>query len=163
MSERLATACFSNMDTTQTYRQSGIVVMSYIVLAALCVMLPWLYLGRFGLVENFRRLLVFYSFIVLVLCVRYVVAWVGTKYVLQQDGVRIIVHESLLRRITQDVHFTKISSLTVVKEGLGSILFGYGDIEIYTLGSTKPVTMFRVSDPHGLTKLIREKVGLPNA
>ena len=151
------------METTQVYRQSGIVLMSYIVLSGICIVLPWAYLGRFGLVESFQRLLIFYTFLVLILCTRFVIAWFGTRYSFLKDGVRIIVHESLLRRITQDVHYTKISSLTVVKQGIGSILFGYGDIEIYTLGSTKPVTMFRVSDPHRLTAILKEKVGLPNA
>lgn len=139
------------------FRQSKLIIGYYFIVSLLVFLVPYLYLSRFNLVGNFKPGIEIWALVLFFYFFHKLHRWFETIYTISDEGVVISIQEGIVRRLIQDVEYSKIGSIAVVKSGLGAMLFGYGDIEISTIGSNTPIRLKRVSKPVTMMQLIKKK------
>ncbi len=143
---------------TTDIRQSKLFILGPLLSIIILGVGGFIYLKRFEILDDLQKWYILWLILLFGWFLYHLILWVGTKYTVNSEGIIIKLQEGLLKKIHQEVSFEKISSLSIVKHGPLSLFFDYGEIEVFTIGSVKPVILHRVSNPAEIQKLIKTRI-----
>ena len=138
-------------------RQSRAVFFLPFIGVIIIAVLPWYFLRKYGL--NQPTIFTIWWTLLGAWTLRHLIVWLGTTYEIHSNGVTVITRHGIIHKVTQEVPIAKISSVSVLRTGILSLVLGIGDIEIFTIGSSEPVKLKAVNSPLLVQKKISERLG----
>lgn len=130
-----------------TYRQSVVFLVRYIIIASIIVLLPTYFLWSYGLLSAWRNV----SYILLIASgiwlLRHSLIWYRNNYVITNQRLLLFEHDGLFKHTVIETPLERILNVSYKTTGVMSAIWKYGDVEVQVVGLVEPVILKHIADP----------------
>jgi membrane protein YdbS with pleckstrin-like domain len=129
------------------YRQTEAVLFKPVLIIFALIYFPWYFLIKYGLVENYARLLFFWTALVFLYGIRAYFVWLLNAYIVTDKRLINIAHKSLLNKKVVETPLERILNVSFQIKGFWQSLFRFGTVEVQAAGLSDPLALKNVSQP----------------
>lgn len=130
----------------ETYHQSLFVLVKPFLLSALILLVPWYFVSQYQ-ADSLRRILIFWTILVVVYFLRVLMIWRLNTYVVTNKRLIKMSHEGIFQRTVVETPHERILNVSYKTTGFTSVLFRFGDVEVQVVGLVEPIILKNISRP----------------
>jgi hypothetical protein len=136
-----------NEKVLNIYRQSEVVLFRPAIIIMALIYFPWFFFVKYELADRFSRLLIFWTFLVLIYAVHSYMLWLVNIYLVSNRRLVHVSHKNLLNKKVSESPLDKIINVSFSIKGFWQSIFGFGNVEAQVLGLSEPIVFKNVSKP----------------
>ena len=129
------------------YRQTEAVLFKPVLIIFALIYFPWYFLIKYELVSNFERLLLFWTFLVLIYGIHTYLVWLLNAYIVTDKRLINIAHKSIINKRVVETPLERILNVSFQIKGVWQSLFKFGTVEVQAAGLSDPLSLKNVSQP----------------
>lgn len=129
------------------YRSSQWLLAKPIVLGVASVILPTYFLATYGLWSEYKRVVILWAGLVVLILGRIVVIWFLNRYLITNQRFVKISHAGLFKKIVSETPLERILNVSYKTTGINSALGRFGDVEVQVVGLVEPIILKDISHP----------------
>lgn len=129
------------------YRQTEAVLFRPVLVIFALIYFPWYFLIKYELVANYDRLLLFWTFLVLLYGIYTYLVWLLNAYIVTNKRLIDVIHKNLLNKKVVETPLEHILNVSFQTKGFWQSLFGFGAVEVRAAGLAEPLCLKNVSQP----------------
>ncbi len=136
-----------NEDLINLYRQTELVLVKPVLWVFVLIYAPWYFLIKYSLVDQFQRLLLAWSLIVLGYFINKVLLWLLNSYVLTNKRLVKIYYRTVFHKQIIETPLERILNISYETTGVFSSLLNFGNINVQVVGLTEAMVLKNIKDP----------------
>jgi hypothetical protein len=140
-------ALHSGEHLKEIYHQTEIVLSKTVLIVLAALYIPWFLALKYDLFVQYRRLLLFWTLVVLVYAIREYMIWTFNKYIITSERLVVLSHVGLFKRVVIETPLERILNISYKTTGFWSSLFRYGDVEVQVVGLIEPLILRNIKQP----------------
>lgn len=129
------------------YRQTEAVLFKPVLVIFALIYFPWYFLIKYELVSTYDRLLLFWTFLVLIYGVHKYFVWLLNAYIVTNKRLIKIEHKNVFNKKVLETPLERILNVSYQVKGFWPVLFKFGTVEVQAAGLTDPLSLKKVSQP----------------
>ena len=130
------------------YRQTEVVLFKPTLAVFVLIYAPWYFLLQYDLASDYRRLLVFWTLLVLLYALHKFSLWLVNAYILTNQRLVIVYYKNLLDKKVWETPLHQILNVSFSVKGFWQSLFKFGTVEVRVRGlPTEPLILKNVLHP----------------
>ena len=129
------------------YRRSEWVLAKTVLLVFAAIYLPWTFLIKYDLLVQARRILLLWTFLVLLYALNKYLLWLINSYILTNRRLVVVQYRSLVHKIVSETPLEKILNISYETPGVFAIFLNFGNIKIQLAGTPEPLLLKHLSHP----------------
>ena len=139
-----------NEKVINIYRQTEAVLFKPVLIIFVLIYFPWYFLIKYELVGNYDRLLLFWTFLVLVYGIRCYLIWLLNAYIVTDKRLINVAHKGMFNKKVIETPLERILNVSFQIKGFWQSLFSFGTVEVQAAGLSDPLALKNVSQPDKL-------------
>jgi membrane protein YdbS with pleckstrin-like domain len=139
-----------NEKVINIYRQTEAVLFKPVLIIFVLIYFPWYFLIKYELVSNYDRLLLFWTFLVLIYGIHTYMVWLLNAYIVTDKRLINVAHKNLFNKKVVETPLERILNVSFQIKGFWQSLFSFGTVEVQAAGLSDPLTLKNVSQPDKL-------------
>jgi membrane protein YdbS with pleckstrin-like domain len=136
-----------NEKVLNIYRQTEAVLFKPVLIIFVMIYFPWYFLIKYELVGNVDRLLLFWTFLVLLYGIHKYFVWLLNAYIVTDKRLINVAHKSLFNKKVVETPLERILNVSFQIKGFWQSLFRFGTVEVQAAGLAAPLILKNVSQP----------------
>jgi membrane protein YdbS with pleckstrin-like domain len=136
-----------NEKVVTIYRQTEAVLFKPVLIIFVLIYFPWYFLIKYELVSNYDRLLLFWTFLVLIYALRTYLLWLLNAYIVTDRRLIRIIHKNVFNKKVIETPLERILNVSYQIKGFWQAIFKFGTVEVQAAGLTEPLSLKNVSQP----------------
>lgn len=136
------------------YRQSEVVLIKPVLIIFILIYVPWAFLIKYELDFQFRRLLLFWTFVVLAYGINKYLLWLLNCYLITSQRVVVIIYHQIFKKQVIESPIERILNISFQTKGFFSSLLRYGDVEVQIVGLVEPLVFKNVKNPERVKDIL---------
>ena len=136
-----------NEKVINIYRQTEAVLFKPVLIIFSLIYFPWFFLIKYELVSNYDRLLLFWTFLVLLYGLNAYLIWLLNVYIVTDKRLINVSYKNLLNKKVVETPLERILNVSFQIKGFWQSLFRFGTVEVQAAGLVDPLSLKKVSQP----------------
>ncbi len=136
-----------NEKVLNVYRQTEAVLFKPVLLIFVLIYFPWYFLIKYELVSKYDRLLLFWTFLIILYAVHKYLVWLLNAYIVTDKRLINVQHKSVLNKKVVETPLDRILNVSFQIKGFWQSLFKFGTVEVQAAGLSEPLALKNVSQP----------------
>jgi hypothetical protein len=128
-------------------RQTEAVLFKPVLLVFVFIYVPWYFIIKYELLNQFYRLLFAWTILVFLYAVYKYLIWLLNVYLVTNKRLVVVSYQNLVRKKIAECGIDRIANISVSTTGTVSTLFGYGDVEIQIMNTEQTLLLKNTSQP----------------
>ncbi len=145
----------------QIFRQTSVFLSQYIIIALAALIIPWAFLAKYELDAKFRRILLLWAILIIILVFRKCILWLLNCYVITDKRVIRFNYIGIFHRQILEANLDKIINVNLESKGVQAWIFSYGNVNLQLIGINEPLVLRRVKKPQEVKDLIGKLIPRP--
>jgi hypothetical protein len=143
-----------NEELVRTYRQAEWVLLKPALIVMALIYAPWWFLIRIEMDTSLRRLLLFWTFLVLLYGAKHFVLWLLNSYVLTNQRIINASFSGIFHRQVTESPLERILNVSYEVKGVTHSLLDFGNVLVQIVGMVEPIVLKNVSHPEHIKNFI---------
>ncbi len=131
----------------RNYRQTALILSKPIFISFILIYLPWSFLIKYDLHIQFRRILIFWSILVLIYFTNKYLIWLLNSYLVTNQRLIVIIYRHLFQKQVIESPIERILNISFKQKGILPSVLNYGDVEVQIVGLVDPLIFRHVKKP----------------
>lgn len=136
-----------NEKLVRVYRQTETVLFKPVLWLFALIYFPWYFLLKYDLAQNFIRLLLFWTLLVMLYEVNKYLLWRLNVYLVTNNRLIQVAYQSLLNKKVLESPLDRILNVSFSSKGFWQSLFKFGAVEVQVAGLPEPIVLKNLKDP----------------
>lgn len=137
-----------NEKLLKVYRQTELMLIKPVLIIFALIYVPWAFLIKYDLHTQFRRILLFWTILVLLYGLNKYVLWLLNSYVITSQRLVVIIYHNLFQKQVVESPVERILNISFKQKGVSQSLLGYGDVVVQIVGLVDPLIFRHVRNPN---------------
>ena len=136
-----------NEKVLNLYRQSEAVLFKPVLIVLVLIYFPWFFLLKYALAQNYLRLLLFWTILVLLYAINKYLLWLLNVYLVTNKRLVNVGYLNLLNKKVLESPLAKILNVSFSCKGLWQSLFDFGNVEVQVEGLHEAIKLKNIAHP----------------
>ncbi|MBI5530938.1 MAG: PH domain-containing protein [Candidatus Doudnabacteria bacterium] len=136
-----------NEKLVANYRQTEAVLFKPVLLVFILIYGPWYFLLKYELAASYDRLLLFWTFLVLIYAINKYALWLLNVYLITSKRIIIINYKNIFNKQVLESPLERILNISFTVKGFWASLFSFGSVEVQVAGLPEPMIIKKVAHP----------------
>lgn len=135
-------------------RKSEVVLFKPVALVFIAIYVPWYFLLKYGLVNDYKKWLVLWTFLVFAYALYVYLLWLLNVYLITDKRVVLVHYKNLFSKAVTESPFDHIGNISFKTTGFFSSLFNFGEVEIQITGLSRAIMLAQIKNPSEIKDLL---------
>ncbi|MEK7617744.1 MAG: PH domain-containing protein [Patescibacteria group bacterium] len=131
-------------------RQAEIILVKPVLIVFILIYAPWAFLIKYELHARFSRLLITWTFLVILYAVYKFILWLINVYLITNKRLIAVIYKSLINKTVLETPIERIHNISAQTKGLAHSLLKIGDVTVQVASLTQPMVLKNLKNPEDI-------------